>query len=199
MGAPPLRLVDVPAAARIDETFGWFPASVVVAGVLGVIGAVITAIQEGGFDLPMLQLTGGAIVAIFVFGFWEFWRRKRRTSVVLSPDRRLAIYRKGQLAGVATFDQVTHFRLSPINTLRECMLFGVVGVGGILTGLASIAGPKPSLAVWTLAGGVGGCMALISTVWSRVMCSHYYIPKGNHTETVVLRRSDLSRVGWPMT
>lgn len=194
----PARLGDAPSGARIDETFGWFPASVVVASILGVLGAVITAIREGGFELTMLELTGGAIVAVFLFGFWEFWRRARPTSLVVSPDRRIGIYRKGELVTVVTFNDITHYRLSPINTMRECILFGVVGGGGIVSGLAALSGKNTGLALWTIAVGVGGAMAFVSTVWSRVMCRHYYIPKGNHNETVVLRRSDLTRVGWPM-
>lgn len=126
-----------------------------------------------------------------LFGFWEIWRRTRPTSLVLVGGH-LRIHRKGQLAEIATFGQLTHYRLSIVNTMREIMLFGVVGV------VATLANGHVGNTLYSFAALLVGGGGLAGCIWARAMCVHYWIPKSGGTETVVLRKSGLTRIGWPM-
>jgi hypothetical protein len=111
---------------------------------------------------------------------------------------RIGVYRKAQLETVIGFGQVTWFRLNLANSLREYMLFGVFGMGGLLGVVGSLSSGSLPGALWAAAAALGGIGGFASSIWSRGMCNHYIVPKGNGTETVVLRRSELTRVGWPM-
>lgn len=200
-GAPdselPQHLNMAPQDRRIDETFGFFPGAFALAAVFGIIGTIVSAIIGGGFDnMEQMYWIGGGVVAAVLFAFWEFWRRMNPTSLVVMGGR-IGLYRKGVLDMTITASQMTWFRLNFANSLREYMLFGFCGLalpGGAVSFASGSFGPG----IWMIGLGLGGCLAFASSVWSRGMCFHYYVPKGGGTETVVLPKSKLRRLGnWP--
>jgi hypothetical protein len=194
----PPRLVDASKQHRVNETFGWFPASLATASILAIVGTLLMAILEGGFDnFDQLKFCAIAAVVAALCGFWEIWRRTHPTSLVVVGEQ-IGVYRKGMLEGVIGFGQITWFRLNIVNSLREYMLFGILGFGGLLGALGALSAGSLPGAMWAAAAAFGGLGGLASSIWSRGMCNHYYVPKGGGTETVVLRRSELVRVGWPM-
>jgi hypothetical protein len=196
-GVFPQRLAEVPRELRVDETFGWFPASLAIAALLAVLGTMIRAVQNEGFDsMQELEFVGIALVVAVLMGFWEVWRRTHPTSLFVTGGR-VGIYRKGELEKVAGFGEITWYRLNMVNSLREYMLFGLCGLGGCLGALGAASSGSMYGAMWAAAAGLGGLGGLASAIWSRGMCNHYHLPKGGGTETVVLRRSDLTRVRWP--
>lgn len=192
----PENLVDAPRELRIDETFGFFPGAVVVTGFFALIGSVIALIRNEGLTIPQLEFSGGAMVAIVLFGVWEVFRRTRPTSVVLMNGQ-LGLYRKGKLDKVVSFGQISHFRLNIVNSMREYVLFGLVGFGGFASGAALLGSDQLETAIWTMAVGLGGMVAFASSVYARGMCFHYDLPKGGGTERVALRKKELRTIGWP--
>lgn len=187
-----------PADRRIDETFGWFPAAFALAAICGVLGTIITAILEGGFDsMDQMWMILGGVVAAALLAFWEFWRRTHVTSLVVMGGR-IGIYRKGELEMVVTGNQMTWFRLNFSNSLREYILFGMCGLSLPFGATQMFSARYLGMGLWMMGLGLGGCLAFASTVWARGLCFHYYIPKGNGTETVVLAKSRLRQLGnWP--
>lgn len=192
----PENLVDAPRELRIDETFGFFPGAIVVACFFALIGSVIALIRNEGLTIPQLEFSGGALAAIVVFGAWEVFRRARPTSLVLMNGQ-LGVYRKGKLDGVVSFGQISHFRLHAVNSLREYVLFGLFGFGSFASGAALLGSGQLEMAVWTMAVGLGGIVALASSIYARGMCFHYDLPKGSGVERVALRKKHLPKIGWP--
>jgi hypothetical protein len=194
----PPRLVDASRQHRVNETFGWFPAALATACILAILGTFLMAILEGGFDTTdQLKFCAGAAAVAGLCAFWEIWRRTHPTALIVVGDQ-IGVYRKGVLEGVIGFGQITWFRLNISNSLREYMLFGIFGFGGLLGVVGSLSSGAAPAALWSAAAAFGGLGGLASSIWSRGMCLHYYIPKGGGTETVVLRRAELVRVGWPL-
>jgi hypothetical protein len=191
------RLADTPRPLRVSETFGFFPASLATAALLAIFGTFVMAITEGGFDnLDQMKFCAGAAAVAAACIVWEIYRRTHPTTLVVAGDR-IGLYRKGMLEGVVGFGQITWFRLNIVNSIREYMLFGIFGFGGIFGVLGSLSVASAPGVLWSAAAMLGGVGGLASSIWSRGMCMHYYVPKGGGTETVVLRKSELARVGWP--
>lgn len=82
-----------------------------------------------GVSIEDTEFIAGSLLVAGLFGFWEIWRRTRPTSLVLIGGH-LGVYRKGQLHEIAGFGQLTHHRLIVINTLGECIFFGLFALGG---------------------------------------------------------------------
>jgi hypothetical protein len=189
--------MQAPHERRVDETFGWFPGSAAIAALFVVMGQAMNVMARESLAVEDLEVIGGALAVTALFGFWEIWRRTRPTSLILIGGH-LGIYRKGQLAEIAGFGQLTHYRLSVINTMREVMLFGIVGLGGLLGVLGTLSNGHFAGAFYSFAALAVGAGGLASCIWQRIMCVHYWIPKSGGTETVVLRKKELTRVGWPI-
>jgi hypothetical protein len=68
-------------------------------------------------------------------------------------------------------------------------------LGGVFGAPAAAMSGQIGGAMWAAAVGIGGCLSLASSIWSRGMCLHYYVPKGGGTETVVLRKGELKKLG----
>lgn len=195
-GAFPPTIGQAPRERRVDETFGWFPGAVSAGALLFVVGRILSLLMGDSISIEDTEFIAGGVAVWGLFAFWEIFRRTRPTSLVVIGGQ-IGIYRKGQLDGVVGFGQLTHFRLSIINTARECIFFGLATLGGGFGLLGTLSEGHLAAAFYALGAFVFGGAGLASCLWSRAMCVHYWIPKGGGTETVVMRRSDLNRIGWP--
>jgi hypothetical protein len=197
----PPNLTDTPSDARIEETFAGFAGAVAITAFFVFVAQVVALTQEGlDHNRGRLHALGISLGLAAVCGPWEIFRRTRRTSLVFS-SRGIGLYRRGQLEQVVGAGQITWYRLSFLNSVRELFLFGVfAGIGscGALAVGGSVAqsgGADLGTALIILGMGLGGGIALAGSIWSRWFCRHYIVPKGRGSETVVLAKSALDRLG----
>lgn len=152
-----------------------------------------------GFTTGRLQFLGAALAVFLLFGAWEVLRRRRGTTLVLR-ERQVGLYRNGQLQGVVGRDAILPYALHPINTVREVILFGVLGPFPLLFAFSAIGSGKISEAFWAGTIGLAGTAALASTIYHRIMCKHYVVPRGMGSETLAFRRARLDQLhrllGW---
>ncbi|MCB9596966.1 MAG: hypothetical protein H6719_29860 [Sandaracinaceae bacterium] len=189
----PASLDQVPAHAVAVETFGFTPLSLALGGLLGLLGSLVGLATHGmNQGLPDLYLPAGCLAGLLVFGGFEVWRRRSKTALAFMGDH-VAVYRAGQLAETFTRRGIILYRLSILNTIREVMLFGILGPFAILGGLATLA--EPSIGLCVLGVGVGMTGAAASAIYARVACRHFFVPRGGTTEHVVFTRGLAERFG----
>jgi hypothetical protein len=189
----PQSLEQVPKEALITETFAFTPGALAIGGFLALIGLLIGIVNHGIREANDILPPLGCFVGMLLFGAWEVFRRLRRVSLAFNANQ-IGVYRRGMLEQVAYRSQLTFYKLSIINTIRELFAFGFLGIGGFFAGIFSFgAAPETGLAI--LGVSVGCCGAFASSIYARVMCRHYFVPKGHGTEQVMFASSATSRFG----
>jgi len=185
--AAPLSLA---ARAGVKETFGFTPGALALGGLIVAIGYVSHGLTSGFVLTRHVEIMLGGVAGAGAMGAYELFRRKRTLTLVLQPEG-IGLFRQGKLIGVIHPSQVTWYKLSLLNTVKELWAFGF---------LALIAAPSPFLLhgigrLWASAIAVSALSAFVSSIWIRTMCKHFIIPMGNDSETVVLAKSKLKELG----
>lgn len=196
----PAELNQVPLSDRVPEAFGWLP--FLIGGTLLCLAVFLltaTSPPGTGSDTGFYGIIAGTAVAGILLLYYEFRRRPNRTVLVPRNDA-IGIYRKRRFAGVISPDEVIHYKLSWWNT------FWFVSIPLLLTACALI-GPI----MWTAQGDRNtvdklGVFALgllfltftASMIRTRLMCVHFYIPRGRRQEEVMFPRSEARRVVNPI-
>jgi hypothetical protein len=191
-GFPP-TLDAVPDHARLSETFAFIPGALALGGVFGLIGLMIGISQHGFNDLGQLLWPAGCFVIAVLFGFWEIWRRTHRTSVAFLGDQ-IGVYRSGALQQVAYRSQITIYQLNIVNTLRELMLFGILALAGVCGGVGEL-DKDLGFGLAGIGFAIGSVGALVSSIYARIACRHFFVPQGNGTEQVMFTRGAAGRFG----
>jgi hypothetical protein len=190
----PPTIDAVPEDSRLTETFAFTPGALSVGALLGLVGFLVALGSHGGpRAVEDLYLPGGCIAGTLLFGAWEILRRLRRTAIVFWGNQ-IGIYRGGQLAQVAYPSQITVYQLSIINTIRELFAFGILALFALGGGAASLAGDL-GMGLTFLGAGVGLGGAFVSSIYARIACRHFFVPKGDSTEQVMFTRGTLGRFG----
>lgn len=190
----PPALDAVPAEARLTETFAFTPGALAIGAILGLAGFLSAMATRGGAkSVEDLYLPGGCAAGAVLFGLWEVLRRMSRTSLVFQGDR-MGVYRGGQLTQVAHRGQIMVYQLSVFNTIRELFAFGFLALVALGGGGISLA-RDPGVGLTFLGAGVGCGGAFVSSIYARIACRHFFVPKGNGTEQVMFTRGVLGRFG----
>lgn len=189
----PPTLDAVPEHARVAETFGFTPLSLATGGFLGFVGSLIAVLTRGVDEVSDLYLPAGCLAGFLLFGAWELMRRRSRTALAFAGQE-VGIYRAGKLVEVVHRSQLTIYKLSIINTIRELFLFGMVGFFGLIGGLSMLMSDA-AIGLCVLGVGVGMSGAFVSSVYARVACRHFFVPRGRGTEHVVFVRSVIDPFG----
>lgn len=190
----PQSLDAVPPDGQLAETFAFTPGALASGAILGLIGFAIGLGMRGGpksiedIYLP-LGCAGGAVI----FGLWEVMRRLKRT-VIVHYVNQIGIYRGGQLTDVGQRGQIAIYQLSVLNTVRELMAFGILALFAI-TGGAFTVMRDPSSGLVFLGAGIGLGGAFFSSIYARIACRHFFVPKGNGSEQVMFTRAECNRFG----
>ena len=182
----PHDLEYVAAHERVAETFGLTP-SLLATGLFGAAAVYGIGAKAPEDALWIWAMVAGFILAGLGLIWYEIHRREQRVVFVLH-DRQLAIYRGGLLSDVITPSQVVRYQLSVLNTIRYLLVPSVAALV-LLAGGAS----DPRM----LALGIF-CLSIVgSMVWTRILCKHFYIPKGRRNEEVMLRSDDADMLLFP--
>jgi hypothetical protein len=189
----PTSLADVPAHTRVAETFGFTPLSLSVGGFLGFAGSLIGVAMRGIDELSDLYLPGGCLVGFLLFGAWELMRRRSPTVLAFAGPQ-IGVYRGGTLGEVVHRSGVTIYQLSILNTIRELFFFGMVGFFSLSGGLMTLARDR-ALGLCVLGVGVGTSGAFVSSIYARVACRHFFIPRGRGDEHVVFAKAKIDPFG----
>lgn len=190
----PPALDAVPPEHRLTETFAFTPGALAIGAALGLAGFSIAFGTSGGpKSLDDLYLPGACAAGAILFGAWETLRRMQRTSLVFAGDR-MGVYRGKQLAEVAHRGQITIYQLSVLNTVRELFGFGLFTLI-LLPAAAFSLGREPATGLMMLGAGLGSAGALASSIYARIACRHFFVPKGTGTEQVMFSRGELGRFG----
>lgn len=188
----PPTIDAVPAEARLTETFAFIPGSLAIGGILGLIGlAVNLASQQTPLTVEDLYLPAGCLAVALLFGAWEIGRRLRRTAVVFHGGK-IGIYRSGRLTDVAYPGQISIYQMHIANTIRELMVFGVLTLGTLAGGAPTVtsnAGPGLIL----LGAGLGSAGAFVSSIYARLACRHFLVPRSQGSEQVMFTRGQCER------
>lgn len=171
---PPRDLALIPPTQRIDETSGWIAGTLGVVGLLVALGMLIEMASAKRVADDSWKILGGAVAGMVVFGGFEVYRRLRRSALAFFPDRSIGIYNKGQLVGTVYANQISWFKLSIANTIREMFLFGFLALGGVAA--LSVFPMRGGFALFAIAGGLGGVSMLASSIYDRMLCLHYIVP-----------------------
>ncbi len=190
----PPTLQPVPEDARLAETFAFTPGALAVGATLGLFGFIVAlASGKGATSMNDLYYPLACTLGAILFGFWEVMRRLNRTSLVFYGNQ-MGVYRGGKLVQVGSRNQIMVYQLSVINTIRELMAFGMLGFGGMIMGAVTV-GRNLGVGLTFLGAGVGLTGAFISSIYGRIACRHFFVPKGNGTEQVMFTRGIASRFG----
>jgi hypothetical protein len=190
----PSTLETVPPEARLTETFAFIPGALAIGALLSLVGILIRVASDGGLrSIEDLYIPAGCVAGAALFGMWEIWRRMRKTTLAFRGDH-IGVYRQGKLEGVIYRSQITIYELNIFNTIREFVVFGIFGFGGLFSILAAI-GSEPAQCLMLLGIGVVCIGAFISSMYARMACRHLFIPKGGGTEQVMFTRGAIGRFG----
>lgn len=189
----PPNLDAVPPDGRAVETFAFVPGALAIGGVLGLTGSLIGIASHGFKEMEQLYLPAGCFAGAVLFGFWEIWRRTHRTAVAFWGSQ-IGVYRSGALTDTGYRTQIVIYQLSIVNTLRELMAFGFLGLFAGLGGMATLARDL-GMGLTFLGAAAGLIGAFISSLYARIGCRHFFVPKGNGTEQVMFTRSAIDRFG----
>lgn len=189
----PPTLDAVPAEARLPETFAFTPGALAAGAVLGLAGWLIALGARGPSRLDDLYVPAGCAAGAVLFGTWELLRRLGRT-VVAFHGNQIGMYRGGKLSDVAYRSQIMVYQLSILNTIRELLAFGMLGLMALGGGAATV-GKNLGIGLIFLGVGVGLTGAFISSIYARIACRHFFVPKGQGTEQVMFTRGAAGRFG----
>lgn len=189
----PPTLDAVPAEARLPETFAFTPGALAVGAVLGLAGWLMSFLSRGPSKLEDLYVPAGCVAGAILFGLWEIFRRLGRTVVAFHGDQ-IGVYRSGKLTDVAYRSQIMVYQLSVINTVRELLAFGMLGLMSLGGGAVTV-GRDLGMGLIFLGIGVGLTGAFISSIYARIACRHFFVPKGQSTEQVMFTRGAAGRFG----
>jgi hypothetical protein len=189
-GFPP-RLEDVPIEARVGERFGWLAGAAAIA--CAVYSVYWGNMLRGGYDLQSLGVEAGCVVGAVFFAWYEVWRRLKRT-VLVARGPSLGVYRKGALALVIGRGQVAPYELHVMNTIRYLWVPVLFGPIVLFVGLASLTGKADTEGLVMVLAGAYVTAIAASIIWTRIVCKHFFIPKGGGREEVLFRTSDVARL-----
>lgn len=190
----PQSLQAVPPDGQLAETFAFTPGALASGAVLGLLGFAIGLGMRGGpKSVEDIYLPLGCAGGAFVFGLWEVTRRMKRT-VLVHYGNQIGIYRGGQLTDVGYRSQITIYQLSVLNTVRELFAFGILALFALTGGAVSVVN-DPSSGLVYLGVGIGLAGAFLSSIYARIACRHFFVPKGNGSEQVMFTREECNRFG----
>jgi hypothetical protein len=194
-GAPfPERVSDVPPEQRLAQTFGIGPTLWGLAFFAWTLIGVVQPAKLSSIEKCLIAasaLVGTGLIA------WDVLRRRNRIVLVVTPLD-VAIYRKGRLDVVAPPGFFRQYVLNTFNTVRLLLPF-LFGAGvGIFLGIdgKNLQSVGRSMA---LTGGCFGAAVCGSIAWTRILCSHFYLPRSTglkleyamfsakHAGTIILR------------
>lgn len=189
----PPTLDQVPPEGQAVETFAFTPGALAIGGVLGLLGSFIGIATSRYWQMDRLFLPLGCFVGAVLFGFWEIWRRTHRTALAFRGAQ-MAVYRSGALQSTGYRTQLTIYQLNIVNTVREILGFGFFGFITFFAGLGLL---RTNLGdgLCCMGAAIGFIGALISSLYARIGCRHFFVPKGNGTEQVMFTRSVIDRFG----
>jgi len=192
----PESLEEVPEERRIRDIVGIGFGALAGGAAIVFVGYLLRGFRSG-FDVNVLKMGGGALGVAVICGGIEYWRH--RTPRVLVPDGpELGVYLGGRLATMVPFRHLTWYKLSFLNTFREVALFGVLSLFGLPYVLLVVtAGHAGIDLAWGLAVGLTLPALLVNSVLTRILSRHYFLPDGAGARTAVMRKSALTRAGWP--
>jgi hypothetical protein len=186
----PSSLDQTPPAERLTEVFGLVPPLFGV-GLIGFCVALLVTL----WPITRSEWDDVAIaVAIALVGIacwvYEIYRRLRRTSLFLQGAR-IGIYRGRAFSEETSLAQVVEYKLNHENTFK--MATGPLVIGGTLLYLSLQ--PAKGLSRLFLAG-IGSLLVglAISVLVTRFACRHFFIPKGNKRETIMLSKAQAERL-----
>lgn len=187
----PPTIDAIPAEGRLVETFAFTPGALGIGGLLAFIGSAIGLAQHGFHKMDQLIVPAVCFFGGVLFGGWEIWRRIGRATLVFwGPS--IGIYREGKLSQTCYRSQVTIYKLHIVNTIREVFGFGFLALFGVGYGMFAI-GADLGLGLTGIGAGIGAVGAFGSSIYARIACRHFFIPKGNTTEQVMFTRGETTR------
>ncbi|MFO0589827.1 MAG: hypothetical protein U0441_19965 [Polyangiaceae bacterium] len=187
----PPTIDAIPAEGRLVETFAFTPGALGIGGLLAFIGSAIGLSQHGFRAMDQLIMPAACFFGGVLFGAWEIWRRIGRATLVFWGPA-IGIYREGKLSQRCYRSQITIYQLNILNTIREVLGFGFMALIAGGYGLVSI-GSDLSVGLVGIGIGIGGVGAFASSIYARIACRHFFIPKGNSTDQVMFTRGEADR------
>lgn len=189
----PPTLEGVPTEGQLVETFAFIPGALALGGVLSLIGSFVYIGKHQFREMGDLVWPAGCFFGAVIFGAWEIWRRMGRTTVLFWGDQ-IGLYRGGKLQQTAYRSQIQIYQLNILNTIRELIGFGFFALVGLFVGLAAL-GSDLGTGLSFIGGAIGLISAFISSIYARVACRHFFVPKGRGTEQVMFTRGQATRFG----
>lgn len=184
----PSLLNEVPADERVPEAFGWMPL-LVGGSLLGQFPYIATTTPPE----DLLAISAGLAVLGALLVVFEFYRRPQRT-VFVTRGSLVGIYRRGKFSQAVARQQIQVYLLSWWNTLMY--LFFPVTFGPTLL-FFCIFPPARNVSVeewdaWLVIGLVM-VAAAASLIRTRILCRHFYVPKGHGQEEVLIPHGQVAR------
>lgn len=187
----PPTIDPIPAEGRLVETFAFIPGALGIGGLLAFVGSCIGIASHGFRAMDQLYVPAACFFGGVLLGGWEIWRRIGRSTVVFWGPQ-IGIYREGKLSQTAYRSQITIYQLNIANTIREVMGFGLMALFGGGWGLFSIKGDL-GMGLTGIGIGIGAVGAFASSIYARIACRHFFLPKGKSSEQVMFTRGECNR------
>lgn len=186
----PRELDAVPADARITEALGVTPISFAAGCGIALLGAIVGLVQLGYHGISDLYIAMGCLAGLALFFPYEVWRRVTRYTLAFKGHQ-VGIYRRGKLESVLTRNQVGHYRLSILNTIREQFAFGAIALAALF-GTAMIF-QQLMFGLFALGALVALGGGFLSSIYIRWMC-HHVILSPDQTQ-LAFAKGELAKVG----
>src|SRR5262245_32671936 len=122
----PSQLDQVPAEQHLPEAIGVGFGGVAAGALIVFIGHAMHVAKNGLAGNSWKFLAGSAVVA--VGGAVIEVLRRRKPLTLVPQDNLIGVYKEGQLVGTFAMNQLTFYKLSFVNTFRELIAFGMLGL-----------------------------------------------------------------------
>ncbi|HEY0320224.1 MAG TPA: hypothetical protein VGC66_04570 [Pyrinomonadaceae bacterium] len=190
----PAELEQVPLTGRVLEAFGWMP-SLIGGALLGMAMYILFFAPPSAASSGMYGVIAGMAVGGILLLYYEVRRRLNRT-VLVPREELIGIYRKRKFARHITVNEITPYKLSWSNTFTYLFIPVILTVSLLFVSIApQTQQGAPSARLGALVGGLLMLAASVSLIRTRLLCRHFYIPKGKRSqEEILLTGAEASRV-----